>query len=165
MAINETNFKKAMTAALAGPEEKKLKISRHEFNVKPVKVTRSGNSITVEGNSDGHQISHHRRWADDDQIYYSFKKENGVISDLKVSFDLSKIWDILGEAAEYLAEAALEAAVEEAASGGRADSVFRSRMRDRALFNEAYEKTKELLDGSWKGEANFLIANIALRIK
>jgi hypothetical protein len=34
-----------------------------------------------------------------------------------------------------------------------------------AASEAAFQETKRFLDGTWQGEANFLIANIALRVK
>ncbi|MGQ0418888.1 methyltransferase, partial [Bacillus sp. HC-Mk] len=81
-AIPMNNLDKAVQAALLGPEIKKLKIFDHEFNVKPAYISKLGNQTVVNG-----QISHHLSFRLDDQVYYRFVKEDGVIKNLEIKID------------------------------------------------------------------------------
>jgi hypothetical protein len=79
-AIPMNNLDKAVQAALLGiPEIKKLKVFDHEFNVKPAYISKLGNQTIVNG-----QISHHLSFRLDDQVYYRFVKEDGVIKNLEI---------------------------------------------------------------------------------
>ncbi|MGH9894819.1 MAG: hypothetical protein ACREA0_23140, partial [bacterium] len=71
--MNLSNFEKAMKAAVEGPEVKKIKFEKHEFNVKPVKIT--GGRVSG-GVVKGH-ISHHLSWRDDDQVHTSSSSSPG----------------------------------------------------------------------------------------
>jgi hypothetical protein len=81
-AIPMNNLDKAVQAALLGPEIKKLKVFDHEFNVKPAYISKLGNQTIVNG-----QISHHLSFRLDDQVYYRFVKEDGVIKNLEIKID------------------------------------------------------------------------------
>ncbi|MGX5634587.1 methyltransferase [Bacillus thuringiensis] len=81
-AIPMNNLDKAVQAALLGPEIKKLKVFDHEFNVKPAYISKQGNQTVVNG-----QISHHLSFRLDDQVYYRFVKEDGVIKNLEIKID------------------------------------------------------------------------------
>ncbi len=81
-AIPMNNLDKAVQAALLGPEIKKLKVFDHEFNVKPAYISKLGNQTGVNG-----QISHHLSFRLDDQVYYRFVKEDGVIKNLEIKID------------------------------------------------------------------------------
>lgn len=153
MAVNMKDFEKAMTAALKGPEQKKLKIEKHEFNVKPVKITREGNKIIVSG-EDGHQISHRLRFRPDDQVFYAFEKEGGIVRDLEVEIKEGGLIALVKKTKKVI-EIALEV-IEILKKEGKSDEV---------VSEAGFQETKRLLDGTWQGEANFLIANIALRVK
>ena len=61
-------------AALQGPELKKVKISGHEFNVKPVSYRVHNGEITVFG-----QLSHCLALRDDDQVWYTFRKNGATL--------------------------------------------------------------------------------------
>jgi len=80
--IPMNNLDKAVQAALLGPEIKKLKVFDHEFNVKPAYISKLGNQTVVNG-----QISHHLSFRLDDQVYYRFVKEDGVIKNLEIKID------------------------------------------------------------------------------
>jgi hypothetical protein len=71
MAVDKAALDAAIHAALKGPEKKKIKVARHEWNVKKIDITRDGGVLVVDGRS-GHHISHHRAWVPDDQIYFGF---------------------------------------------------------------------------------------------
>ncbi|PEJ73690.1 methyltransferase [Bacillus wiedmannii] len=81
-AIPMNNLDKAVQAALLGPEIKKLKVFDHEFNVKPAYISKLGNQTVVNG-----QILHHLSFRLDDQVYYRFVKEDGVIKNLEIKID------------------------------------------------------------------------------
>jgi hypothetical protein len=81
-AIPMNNLDKAVQAALLGYEIKKLKVFDHEFNVKPAYISKLGNQTIVNG-----QISHHLSFRLDDQVYYRFVKEDGVIKNLEIKID------------------------------------------------------------------------------
>ncbi|MBG9512456.1 methyltransferase [Bacillus thuringiensis] len=81
-AIPMNNLDKAVQAALLGPEVKKLKVFDHEFNVKPAYISKLDNQTVVNG-----QISHHLSFRLDDQVYYRFVKEDGVIKNLEIKID------------------------------------------------------------------------------
>ncbi|MEW4154001.1 methyltransferase [Bacillus thuringiensis] len=81
-AIPMNNLDKAVQAALLGPEIKKLKVFDHEFNVKPAYISKLGNQTVVNG-----QISHHLSFRLDDQVYYRFVKEDGIIKNLEIKID------------------------------------------------------------------------------
>jgi hypothetical protein len=86
-AIPMNNLDKAVQAALLGPEKKKLKVFDHEFNVKPAYISKLGNQTIVNG-----QISHHLSFRLDDQVYYRFVKEDGVIKNLEIKIDRGDGW-------------------------------------------------------------------------
>ena len=68
----------AVQAALVGPEQKKLKIYDHEFNVKQTEPAKDGDRLVVNG-----QISHHLSFRPDDQVYYIITVEKAAITDIQ----------------------------------------------------------------------------------
>jgi hypothetical protein len=83
-AIPMNNLDKAVqNFALLGPEIKKLKVFDHEFNVKPAYISKLGNQTIVNGQ----MVSHHLSFRLDDQVYYRFVKEDGVIKNLEIKID------------------------------------------------------------------------------
>ncbi|MDA2639141.1 methyltransferase [Bacillus cereus] len=80
--IPMNNLDKAVQAALLGPEIKKLKVFDHEFNIKPAYISKKDKQTVVNG-----QISHHLSYRLDDQVYYRFVKEDGVIKNLEIKID------------------------------------------------------------------------------
>lgn|SRR5690606_7882458 len=70
----------AASAALHGPERKKLKVDGHHFNVKPAQVTEHAGVLTLIGT-----LSHHIRFRPDDQVRYHVVKENGTVSEAEVT--------------------------------------------------------------------------------
>jgi hypothetical protein len=83
-AIPMNNLDKAVQnfALLGDLNKKKLKVFDHEFNVKPAYISKLGNQTIVNG-----QISHHLSFRLDDQVYYRFVKEDGVIKNLEIKID------------------------------------------------------------------------------
>jgi hypothetical protein len=132
----------AMTAALKGPEKKKLKVYDHHFNVKPVEIKREGSKIIVSGH-----ISHHLRWRRDDQVYYQIvKKGNKVIS---VKRQMARGgW--AGVAAPIVAAAGTYLT-------GKPIPPDKVEAIGRAIGRAQ--------DGSWEGACDAIIANVALRAK
>ena len=142
MAVNTAQFQKAMNAALDGPEVKKIKPDKHEFNVKKVRVESDANGIVIHGDK-GHHISHHLTLRDDDQVYFSARVDKtGAVSELSVNIDRS--WANRGVA--LLADAVLDRLIGKKSDGGATTAPAKD--------------SEKLLDGSWEGEAKFLIANI-----
>jgi hypothetical protein len=142
MTVNQAQFTRAMKAALEGPEVKKVKPERHEFNVKPIKVEKLADGLKIIG-EDGHHISHHLSFRPDDQVRYTAMVNNdGVLQSLDVKVKSS--WEQIKELGS------LAAAIVGFFASAKAD--------DAAL--SPIPGTELLLDGKWRGEADFLIANI-----
>lgn len=147
MSFKINGFRRAMAAALDGPSIKDVEWSSfgHDFNVKKVAVTRTSDGVTIDG-GDGRHISHRLPWRPDDQIYYKCRvtrdgKVEGLEMNIKTSWETLQEW--FGTAGDILGVAALVA--------GKADQ---------ASMREPTPSSIELMDGSWKGDAEFLIANI-----
>lgn len=88
-------------AALYGPEKKSLKIFDHEFHCKPVaQVALSGGGTQFAG-----QLSHALRFRPDDQLYYQFVIQNGVLvtDSLKIRIKEGGFDDIAGLAGQAVA--------------------------------------------------------------
>jgi hypothetical protein len=161
MAVNQANFEKAMHAALQGPEVKKLKLEKHEFNVKPVSITRTSEGMRVKG-----QISHHLSFRDDDQYHYSFTVAAGrqvAIEDVEVDVDrsiLSSVFKLgLDLLLKYLSEKLGDKLPDLPGQTQQALTTAGDQAADRV-----FEDSQRLLDGSWEGEANFMVVNIASRL-
>lgn len=148
--VNVKNLNAAVAAALHGPEHKKIKIARHEFNVKPVKITRTNGDVVIDGGK-GHHISHAISMSPDDQVEYKAVRHPDGTYEIDPTYLgrwetwASEIVTILKTVTTIITTvgAVLKA-------NGQVDDAVMS-------------KTAELLDGSWKGEAKFLIAQITLR--
>lgn len=134
------NFETAMKAALQGPEKKKLKIFDHEFNVKPVEVSQQDKQTTVIG-----QISHHLSFRKDDQVFYRIVKEDNEVKDIKV--EISR-----GGAAPFVAPLI----------SGLAALKGVSIPPDK--IEAVGQQLGKAIEGKWEDTAQFLIANIALRV-
>lgn len=147
MTVKLDGFRAAMRAALEGPEKKDVEWTKfgHDFNVKKVDVKRNGDTIEIDG-QDGHHISHRLRFRPDDQVFYKCRvKSDGTVENLEVniksSLDVIKQWfEIVGKLADILSK-----------DDGKSDS-----------FDTITPApgTEELIDGEWRGDAEFLIANI-----
>ncbi len=133
-------FEDAMNAALKGPEQKKIKIFDHYFNVKPVEILREGSTATIVGH-----ISHHLSWRPDDQVYYVIVKEKGVIKHMKVDINRGGFAPIAAPIISSLTTYYGGVAI----PPDQIESVGRSLGR--------------VIDKNWEGASQFLIANIALR--
>jgi hypothetical protein len=153
MAYNQKQFERAMKAALQGPQVKELKLAKHEFNVKPIRVETVQNGIKIFGD-DGHHISHCLAWRADDQVYYSCQvTKEGKIKDLEVSIKTSI--EIMQEWVKKIGAIVTLFASASGESGDKADSNAKM-----IADKKPIRGTEDLMDGSWEGEANFLIANI-----
>jgi hypothetical protein len=131
----------AMIAALVGPEHKKLKIFDHEFNVKPIsEIDSIAETTYISG-----QISHHLSWRRDDQVYYTIVKENGVVTSIDRKINRGGWAPIL-------------APIVSAVGGYFGVPIPPEQVEEvgRLLGN--------LVDGSWESVADYLIAQIALRV-
>jgi hypothetical protein len=71
----QSGEQKAVQAALKGPELKGVGAFGSEWNVKPAKIEKSGETIHVSG-----QLSHHKPLVADDQIYYTIEISKGQIT-------------------------------------------------------------------------------------
>ncbi|MFT4142759.1 MAG: methyltransferase [Bacillus sp. (in: firmicutes)] len=76
------NLNKAIQSTLLGPEIEKLKVFDHEFNVSQAAIFKMGNQTVVNG-----KMEHHLSYRPNDQIYYRFTKENGVIKGLEIKIE------------------------------------------------------------------------------
>jgi hypothetical protein len=162
MSVNNNNLERAISAALEGPEARDLRIVDYRFNVKRAHITNNGDgSITVEGGENNY-ISRRRRGRPNDRIYYRFDKDgDGKIKNERFSTERGgwravrdrhgdRIAGAIGVVAEFVPYGT---AVRRGAN--IANTVIPVRARERL--------ESDLLDGSWEGEARFLIANIALQ--
>jgi hypothetical protein len=165
MSVNKNNLERAVMAALAGPEVRDLRIANHSFNVKPARITRNGDSsITVEGGEDNY-ISRRRRGRPNDRIYYRFDKDRDGdgdgIKNMRISHDRGGLRAVRDRHGDQIASAIgtvadfvpYGTAIRSGANIANASIPVRARER----------LESDLLDGSWEGEARFLVANIALQ--
>ncbi|MDJ0760534.1 MAG: hypothetical protein QNJ19_14160 [Woeseiaceae bacterium] len=153
-AFNEQALEKALNAIFKGPEKKKVRIKKHEFNFKKIETREVNGRLFVNGN-DGHHISHHLTFRPDDQIFYEFEvTETGQIENVEVK--ISKGSDKLVKWVKQAGEAIALITTLLGASGVKSDDAA-------DLVSEvASGKAEGLLDGSWRGEAMFVIANVML---
>ncbi|MFW5634958.1 MAG: hypothetical protein ACOCYR_08720 [Erythrobacter sp.] len=153
--INIKEFRRALKAAIEGPEVKKVSWGgRHEFNVKKVRISKTADGLLIDG-EDGRHISRHRTWRPDDQVYYTCKvRKDGTVADLRISIKSSE--DILKEWFETAGKiAALVLVILQSTQKAKEDGV-----NDPLEQAEPTSTSLELLDGDWEGDAEMLIANI-----
>ena len=156
--VSKATFEKAMTAALDGPEVKKIKFEKHEFNVKKATVTAS----RVDGVHVSGRISHHRSFMDDDQVDYTCRITAGqTVTIDQVDFSISRSigMKVLGAAWDLLEEWLKE----RGEGDGQGMSTKALATRSEEAETRIYEDSKKLLDGSWEGEAKMLMVNIVGR--
>ena len=72
-------LKDAANTVKNGPEQKRVQLLGHSWNVKKGDIQRNGNRIVITG-----QLSHDVKFSPDDQVYYTIRKENGVLKDTQV---------------------------------------------------------------------------------
>jgi len=163
--VNMNAFDKAMKAALSGPEAKKVKVDKHEFNVK--KATTSGDRVS--GRKVKGQLSHCLALRDDDQIYYECKIQAGqMVSIEQINIRIDESW--MNKIARDIWVELKDVIVEALKNKGTAGDTNKGQFELQRLVEEAedvkkriFEESKKLLDGSWRGEAYFLILNIVGR--
>ncbi|ERN41566.1 hypothetical protein KR51_00017840 [Rubidibacter lacunae KORDI 51-2] len=150
--IIQNNFRKALKAALDGPELKDVEWTKngHDFNVKKARITKTSSGLIVDG-TDGHHISHRLRFRPDDQLFYKCKvSATGDVSDLEINVksSIDTLSDWFETAGKIIAIAGSVFGV-----AGKADKVNLNTV-------EPTPSSVELLDGDWRSDAEFLIANI-----
>lgn len=152
--IKLDGFRRALKAALDGPEVKDVEWTKfgHDFNVKKAAIKKTANGLSIDG-TDGHHISHRLKWRPDDQIYYKCRvTPQGKVEDLEVniksSLDILKEW--LKTAGEVIGIVGGLIALSKSDAAGNVDL-------EKA---EPTPASEELLDGDWKSDVEFLIANI-----
>jgi hypothetical protein len=160
--VNQASFDKAMKAALEGPEVKKVKIDHHEFNVKPLRF----NGSRVTGERWKGQISHHLSLRDDDQVHYEFDLLAGdaiTIGQIDIDIDPSFMQRIGSDLVHVVGDM-LTIWLKDEVKGqiGSQRQLLSTAGREQAE-KDLQARAAELLDGSWEGEAKYLILNIAGR--
>jgi hypothetical protein len=129
----------AIQAALYGPEKKKLKVRDHEFNVKPMEISRNSGVTAAYGH-----ISHHLSWRPDDQVHYEIVKERGVVKKIEMRINRGGLAPIaapiVSALGAYFGGVAIPPDKVEAVARGLGAAV----------------------EGRWETVAEFLIAHIAI---
>jgi len=178
MPVDRREFDRAVNAALRGPEVRDVRFAEYRFNVKPVQIEREGDTIIVVGDEDNNgYISRRRRARANDRISYEFEKRGGIVDLEKIDIDINRggvrrgLWRHRTEiyrTAKWLYEKWRELEDErrrrEGAGGGSGPMFLTVEQQDE-LAEEMFEELKSTLDGSWESEAEFLISNIAMRVR
>jgi hypothetical protein len=147
--VKMEGFKRALRAAIEGPSTKDVEWTSngHDFNVKKIEVSKSNGILTING-GEGHHISHRLGFRPDDQVFYSCKvNQNGQVENLEINVKSST--DILKEWFETAGT--IIGVIGAIVGAAKSDSI------DDA---EPTPSSIELLDGDWKSDAEFMIANI-----
>ncbi|MFK8054284.1 MAG: hypothetical protein AB8F65_15050 [Woeseiaceae bacterium] len=165
--VRTKGLNKALKAAIHGPSKKKIKWYKHPFNVKAVQVKRKGRRIFVNGNK-GHHLSHRLKWRPDNQIFFEFEiSPTGQIENLEVKISKGsdkligwikqglKIADFVKDIFNKLDEGGVDAQMAGKADGAAGDI-------GAIVKKAAAGRASDLLDGSWRGDAMFMIASVAL---
>ena len=137
----ESSMDQAVQAALVGPEIKKLNVLGHEFNVKPVSISKKDHLTVVNG-----QISHHLSWRPDDQLYYRIDIENGEVKQVEIKIDRGG-WTSLS--APFLATLAQKNDIPVTLE----------------MIQELGQKLGSFIDGKWEYAAEAIVSTIALHIE
>ena len=161
---NEQELQRAIKAAIEGPDVEGIKFQDHGWNVDKAVVTPSGQLITVDGSSDGDNISHRRSWARDDQIYYkvTVQVNQGHISlqGLDVNINAGGLVATYLPVIKWIIEHWDEIKdIFDGIFGGDNIETTVAQLRSNVGVTQL---TDQILDGSWEAEARFLILNIAL---
>lgn len=162
--FKQKSLDKALNATFNGPKKSKVKIGKHEFNFKKVEITREKGRIFVNGNK-GHQISHHLRFRPDDQIFYEFEISRlGKVEniEIKISKGSDKLRGWVKKAKEILEF--ISAVKEMSDGGGNAKADGGDGDVGKLVRQVAAGKAEALLDGGWRSEALFVIANVMLML-
>jgi len=138
--VDKAKFEEAVSAAIEGPDVERIKVDRHEMNVRRAAVAPD----RIEGRTVKGQLSRHLAFRDGDQVYYECKIVAGrhlTIEQVKMRIDGA--WTVRPRTAFDTVELA---------------------NRPDAAAQAMYDEASQLLDGSWQGEAQFLILNIVGRL-
>ena len=135
-----TSVERAKNAAIYGPEQKKLKVFGHEFNIKKATISRFGNNYTVSG-----QISHCLKWRRDDQVYYTISIQNNKIVDVKHSINRGGWARLVGIA------------------GSLVGAYFGVPI-DAKMVEDIHRRLASAVEGGWTGAADNIIYFIASEI-
>ena len=135
---------RAMTAIFHGPEVKKLNVRGHEFNMKPAGRTVRGGVTTLTGYF-SHHLGFGRR---DDQVHYTIQVRGRTIRSIETKVKRGGIW-------KTIPVGAMNRAI------GNVVGVKPLPTRAPALLAGGLGR---LLDGSWEGAAQYLIATAAVRL-
>lgn len=114
----------------------RVKVNKHDFNVKKAKIVTIGNKHTITG-----QLSHHLRFRTDSLVNYTIIKENGLIKDIQLKIDRGGFTSVASSISPILGIPIASANIE---AIGR--------------------KLGILTDGSWEKTAEYIIANIAMLV-
>ncbi len=158
--IKQENFRRALKAALDGPQAKDVEWTSngHDFNVKKAHISKVAGELLIDG-TDGHHLSHRLRFRPDDQLFYKCRvAPSGDVRSLEInvksSVDILKDWFETAGKIAAVAGTILGAGQQATGDGtGKADKVD----LDKATPTPS---SIELLDGDWRSDAEFLIANI-----
>jgi len=132
----ETAQGKAASAALFGPEVKKLKVAGHEFNVKKAKITRNASGMVITG-----QLSHCLTLRPDDQLYYTIRKSGGKVTAMEIKINRGGLAVYVSKLANHF--------VGHPVAVDKIDSLVRALGRK--------------VDGKWESSADLIVATIALK--
>ncbi|MEC1180857.1 methyltransferase [Metasolibacillus meyeri] len=138
---SQNNMEKAVQAALAGPEIKKLEVLGHEFNVKPASIVKKDDRTIVNG-----QISHHLSWRPDDQVFYHIEIEHGEVKKVEIKIDRGGWTSISAPLLATLAQ--------------KNDIPVTLEM-----LQELGQKLGSYIDGKWEYAAEAIVSSIALYVE
>jgi hypothetical protein len=156
MSINQGRLLTAIRAALRGPEERGVRFANYSFNVKPARVNRWENEIVVQGDAGGY-ISRRRRARPNDRIYYRAEIRDGAVQRVGVLIDRGGVRAIhrpISDTFESLTTIPLPRVILQLTGVQRTQGL--------TLNDTAVRHAESLIDGTWEGEARFLIAQIAV---
>lgn len=146
--VDPARFHDALAAALLGPARSDISwtSASHDFNVKPALISVDERSITFDGRQ-GHQLSHRRSWRGDEQCVYRIQVSAGGSTSVgirrrRVRSSLTAWVRQPGQLAESVAWV----------RGQKLDSL--------TGIGGPVPSTLDVLDGSWQGDAAFLLANL-----
>ena len=173
MPVNRGELDKAVRAALQGPELRDVTFAERAFNVKPAKIERSGETIVVTGSEDDNSYISRRRFGRNDRVSYEFATKGGWVDLEKIDLDIRRggiirpIWEhreTIMWVGKKLYEWWKRRKEEEGGPTGTAQFRLTAEEQDE-MAEVGFEELKAILDGSWEAEAQFLVSNIALRVR
>ncbi len=136
-AQRQAALRKAVNAALAGPEAKKLEVNGHKFNVKKASVMTVGDMVTVKG-----QISHHLTLRPDDQMYYTIKKSNGKVTSVEIKIEAGGVSKYVGKLVKHVTNIPF--------SDSGSEAILR--------------RLGGLIDKGWEDASELIVAAIAVKV-